>query len=401
MMKEILMKQFLAFGLILIVTRVFNHHLKKQWRLLGFLPFFIFSFVVKPITIQSSSNLREIPVVGEFVQLNQFSSFIKTPILTTNEILKYIWLLGIVIFTCIYFLNYWRFTLKNDWQLLEEGKVSLVVSQCIPSAFSIGIIKKRIVVPSSFLQLSNHDQTMILEHERKHFHYHHQEILLLMNIIKIIYWFNPMVYAVSQLLKEQMEYCVDDSVNENKSTIDKKYYCECLLKMSTQTSFGNLSFSNNKSKVVQRIKNVMTGGNMKTMNKLFLVMIVFGLTACGSVSAMEVNKKSTSSYQGPSDEVKADNDYLSAKEWLMQEASKYQVNHETDEEPCYHSRGLFVSDKGNQIEFFSMPHGDNMYYIVRFEENGQKSMIYLPFDAEIISDLKEEMSRYHLNKENY
>lgn len=222
-----------------------------------------------------------------------------------------------------------------------------------------------------------------------------------MNGIKMVYWFNPVVYHVSHYLKDQMELCVDECIVENESNAEKKLYCECLFKMSTQTSLANLPFSNKKSKVVQRIKNVMIGGSMKTTNQLFLVMVIFVLTACGSISTMEVNKKTTTSYQAPLNEEIVDEDYLSAKKWLMQEVSKYRVNHETEEEPCYHPRGLFVSDKGNQIEFFSMPHGENMYYVVQFVENGKKSGYYLPYDHELISDIKEEMSKFNLNAQKY
>lgn len=176
MLKEILIKQLIAFLFIIICTYCFRHSLKKQWRLMVFLPFFVFSIFVKPITIQIKSNFVLPSIADESVQINWSNNNLESNLLSWNNVLFHLWILGIAFFVIIYFMNYLHFYYENDWELLENGKISIYVSENSQSVFSTGIIKKKIVVPPKFLELSEKEQQLILKHEKTHFQCHHQEM---------------------------------------------------------------------------------------------------------------------------------------------------------------------------------------------------------------------------------
>jgi len=100
-------------------------------------------------------------------------------------------------------------------------------------------------------KISEKEQPVILKHELVHIKQWHSLDLLLFEFMKIVFWFNPLVYMYQNRIKTLHEYIADETaVKQN----EKKDYYQQLLNQVFETN--NLSFTNTffkKSLIKKRI----------------------------------------------------------------------------------------------------------------------------------------------------
>ncbi len=78
-------------------------------------------------------------------------------------------------------------------------------------------------------KLTPHEQALIIAHESFHAQRLHTLDLLLLGILKVIFWFNPIIYFYQKSLKQLHEYEVDALMS---ATHDSREYAHLLLKLS-------------------------------------------------------------------------------------------------------------------------------------------------------------------------
>lgn len=88
-------------------------------------------------------------------------------------------------------------------------------------------------------QLEEEEREIILNHEKVHVTHKHSIDLLIYQILRIIFWWNPIVYVFQNRLEAVHEYIADAEVVQN---ITKKKYYESLLTQVFKTS--GMSFTN-------------------------------------------------------------------------------------------------------------------------------------------------------------
>lgn len=399
MLMSIVYKQIITCLFAFIILKIFCKQIKGQWRMIVFLPFFICSFMIKtiPIQIQSDQVLFQSTVINRVIDTEVINQVIHATNSTLISNYEFCWLVGVVITVIVRAMVYFHFLSKRNCHLIKKNKYDFYVSSQIISPCSMGIVKKKIILPQSFSSLTSSEQEIIIQHEILHIKLNHLEILTLMNLIQTIYWFNPVVYLTSRLLREQMEYCVDEKMNENQTIPFQKMYCECLLKLSGNQMVNQLSFSNKKSVVYKRIISLVEEKHMKKISKVLILVSIILLTACSSI---EISKIKQSNFTSPINQESkvSDEKFIKAKEWLITEALKTNVDHESDEEKlCIHPRGTFVGQKSGKIEFWSMPHPP-YYYEVHLIDKGENQVIYFPFDNDLIQNLKENVKQFGLKE---
>jgi len=112
--------------------------------------------------------------------------------------------------------------IRKSKKIKKDGYSLLLLDKEIP-AFSFG---KNIVISKTDYQSNKQE---ILTHEEAHVRHMHSLDLLLLEVVKIIYWFNPLVYIMTRNLKEIHEYQADeytinngiDAINYQKLIIKK------------------------------------------------------------------------------------------------------------------------------------------------------------------------------------
>lgn len=137
------------------------------------------------------------------------------------------------------------------------------------------------------------DKETILKHEVIHVKQNHSVDLLLFEILRILFWFNPLVYIYQNRIRTLHEYIADAKAVKE---IDTSQYYENLLAQVFETQ--NVSFINTffkKSLIKKRII-MLTKAKSKQILKLkyaLLIPMVFGMLLYTSSNAQEkvVNNK--------------------------------------------------------------------------------------------------------------
>ena len=139
-----------------------------------------------------------------------------------------------LIFQVIYFLGL-SFALLRIAKSFSKLYKLLVKSQVFKKSTHSEIIVSENILPFSFMQyvfIGNQDynsgeRNNILNHELYHVQSLHSIDVLFVELLKIIFWWHPMVYFYKQTIAENHEYSADQAVLIQSS---RKQYCELLMK---------------------------------------------------------------------------------------------------------------------------------------------------------------------------
>jgi TonB family protein len=179
-----------------------------------------------------------------------------------NEIILIIYLSVILIlffrfFKAVYFIL--RLYLKNK----KEYHDSFIIVRAGQSPFSFFSLV--------FLEDKQQDER-ILNHELVHVREKHSFDIMLIEILKIVFWFNPFIYLLSKYLKENHEFAADNKVIE---VWPRKTYSEILI--SQMQSGMQFQITNNffNSLIKNRIK--MMYRSKKSNHWKYLTAVVFGI----------------------------------------------------------------------------------------------------------------------------
>lgn len=119
--------------------------------------------------------------------------------------------------------------------------------------------------------ISEEIKTNIVAHEKIHIAQKHSADLLFFEILRIVFWFNPMVYLFQNRISTLHEFIADEKVTAEK---DKKQYYQDLLSEVFQTkkiSFINTFF--NQSLIKKRIIMLQKSKSRKTAQLKYLLLL--------------------------------------------------------------------------------------------------------------------------------
>lgn len=175
------------------------------------------------------------------------------------------YVLGITISLALFFKR-WRI-LGKLFQLKTETKKDFKIVE-IPNSRMAFTFLRTIFLGS---EISAEDREQILEHELIHVSQKHSLDLLFFEILKVLFWFNPLVYIFQNRIALLHEFIADEEVVKRTS---KKHYFNQLLNSAFETQ--NLSFTNqffNKSLIKKRII-MLQKNKSKTIAKFKFLLVV-------------------------------------------------------------------------------------------------------------------------------
>ncbi|VIF82854.1 beta-lactamase inducer [Clostridioides difficile] len=210
--------------------------------------------------------------------------------------LAYLWLVVTIVITIYTFIKYTRFKNlvvdvsydieDNDVNciyknLLKElnikKKIELRGSDELISPAGMGLFKSYIFLPD--YPYSKDELTWILKHELMHFKNKDILIKFLVLSVKIIYWFNPLVYVMSNKVNLDCELCCDESVLTDCSLKDKKEYALALIKsikLSKNYNSGILTTEFNKTSLEKRLDSIV---KKKGRNGIIIALILVTMSS--------------------------------------------------------------------------------------------------------------------------
>lgn len=115
-------------------------------------------------------------------------------------------------------------TVLNEVKNEMNVNTNIVVRYCdyVKSPCLIGVFKPYILVPN--VGYSCEEISWILRHELTHYKYKDNLIKLICFFIRIIYWFNPLVYLLINVIGNDCELSCDQRVVKNRTFEEKKEY---------------------------------------------------------------------------------------------------------------------------------------------------------------------------------
>lgn len=256
----------------------------------------VFSFIIPLLTIPVQQQYTAVPVMQQVIQMRSLPTIpdYTTLLVTKNfntdvEPITWMQLLSWCYLVAVGGLLLHLFiTLVNFFTKLKRRKLS--------SLGNIHILRGDKKLPNgSFLnyiflnddKLSAEEMEQIVAHEMLHVKLYHSADRILMKLVQIILWFNPLVYLYARSMEENHEFEVDREVA--RST-DKTKYADLLLHLSVANQ-GMLYHSFSKVPLKKRIImlfNQPSAKNKKVIYILVLPVILLSCLAFGKIKKEEI-----------------------------------------------------------------------------------------------------------------
>ncbi|MEP5338404.1 MAG: energy transducer TonB [Algibacter sp.] len=253
---------------------------------------------------------------------NSSTAIVLDAVILKNDSLSFLGILfytGVFVAFCLFLIKVIKISvmvIKNPKQSI--GKIVLVELLNSTAAFSF----------FHYIFLGEHikteDKDAILKHELIHSEQKHTIDLLFFEMLRIVFWFNPLVYMYQNRLATLHEFVADANAVKHQ---DKEQYYQNLLAQVFETK--NISFINtffNQSLIKKRI--VMLSKTKSKQVKLFkyalLIPMVLGMlvyTSCGNQKNVAAKEKASLTEQ-----INQLNDVVESKEITLEEEKQAMIN---------------------------------------------------------------------------
>ncbi len=135
--------------------------------------------------------------------------------------------------------------------------------------------------------LSALERKQILDHEKVHIKQRHSIDIMLMEVLKAFFWFNPLMYLYKSTFEEIHEYEADHvAVKQNGSTV----YTQLLIKLVFQKMGFNLGSHFAKNKTLKRVDMIKAEKKINPLRLMIPIPIAFLLFFIFSCEAINFNQ---------------------------------------------------------------------------------------------------------------
>ncbi len=214
---------------------------------------------------------------------------ITTPFFNVWKVVFQIYLLGLIVFTGKTIYQFIRLSLiirKSKLMVASDGYSIYETNKTIPT-FSFF---KWIIIGEAD-NLSDIDKRQIISHEIQHIKNYHSIDILMVELARILFWFNPLVYPLKRNISDIHEYQADEKTVRD---LDIQEYCSLLARITLQSAGISLANHFNKSLTVKRIEMMKTMKRKMKKWKIGAVAVVatglFFTIACQDQIGAELNE---------------------------------------------------------------------------------------------------------------
>lgn len=199
--------------------------------------------------------------------------------LTKEQIVVIVWLTGAILVATLAAVQV--VSLRRRVRFAIHVEDNIWETDNISTAFVIGVFRPRIYIPAS---LNKKERDHILMHEKMHIRHGDNIVRVAMLLVNVFYWWNPLVWVATHLMKKDMEMFCDESVIKKMDNATQGAYLKTLLNCSAKNSgiIPVMSFGETNTEV--RIRHIMNLKRPKLY--IFVALIVFGII--GAVGCVRV-----------------------------------------------------------------------------------------------------------------
>lgn len=128
-----------------------------------------------------------------------------------------------------------------------------------------------IFISNSYQNLSSDELQRIKDHEKIHARELHSLDVIFIELISILFWFNPLLIYLKKSIQEIHEYIVDEKIVERGK--GKKDYAELLLKLASEVKGFNLSAGFSGNQIKRRIVMISKQRSLPEQKLLFVILV--------------------------------------------------------------------------------------------------------------------------------
>ncbi len=167
-------------------------------------------------------------------------------------------------------------------------KVDICVCDYYGSPMLMGVTKPVIVLPRQ--EYNRQQLAMIISHELTHLKRFDVVYKMVLQIVKYVYWFNPLIWLMARYAEEDIELSCDEEITKSRNKDFKLRYADAILKVAAGTADApvlSTAFSTDAENIKERFANIFFGKvkkNGKNILTGFMAVIIAATTfvGCGS-----------------------------------------------------------------------------------------------------------------------
>ena len=177
--------------------------------------------------------------------------------------------------------------MRNKVRFAIRKNDNIWVTDSIDFPFVAGIFKGRIYLPAG---IDDNQREYILLHEQMHIRHKDYIIRNIIAVVNIVYWWNPLIWYATYLMKQDMEMFCDEAVIRQLEKGRKKEYLNTLLLCAGQNSGIVPVMAFGESNVERRISHIM---NIKKTRPYIVVALLMFAIVCfgGCVIKQDISEK--------------------------------------------------------------------------------------------------------------
>ncbi len=246
-----------------------------------------------------------------------------------SHAMEIIWIMGVAGFLVINCIGYIKISSKCKNGIQKEAAgINYLVCKEINTPFTIGILKKRIILPQK--EYSEEYLAMILKHEMIHIKHHDTDGKMLMLLANSLLWFNPVVWVMRKRYNRDIELACDEKIVKAMKQDERISYGELLYneaKGNRDYAYG--TFFSAKGELPTRIKNVV---NATTKKKGYILLAVIAIISLIFLLSFTIKK--------------VDLPFINEQEDVVVVTTEQETETETEAEPAF-----FVVNQLNGLQF--------------------------------------------------
>jgi len=274
------------------------------------------------------------------------------PALNFQGLLLYAYILGVVVFTAVLLVRLYQLAkLTKATKTLVDDKYKLINIEGSNTAFSF--------FNYLFIGTKTEENNIIIRHELVHIRQKHSADIVFLELIKIINWFNPLIYLLQISLKTIHEYIADEQTAAQES--DALSYSSFLVSNAYGLNGSTLAhsfFNYNLLKKRIIMLNQKRSGKLARLKYLVAVPISAGLLCAstlvfsksyGFIDLMPGHKNTsfvTAASHNPIVDTSQVNKMSTTAKGYKYEETGYLINNKTD------FRVIITEKNGEQKEYF-------------------------------------------------
>lgn len=215
------------------------------------------------------------------------------------DVLPYIWILGMVVLSTFYMIQYIRLWRQLRFAVRKEKNI---YETELPSApFCFGLLFQKIYIPKGYEEEKYY---VILAHEKTHAKRFDSLVKTVGLCAVILHWFNPLVWYGYRLMCYDQEISCDEAVLRK---ISKDEYAKTVLSIASVDNVINPAAGFGTVKIKKRIKNIANYKNKGKHTFVIGIIILCLFFAMGCTNPIKKNMLvdeilSVSKYDFPYDE---------------------------------------------------------------------------------------------------